>query len=419
MFNSTARYRLRWCLTLCAAGVMAVASSSASAQAVAAMSAARVMSVSGDVKVIDAQGTTRALVKGAEVRSGEKIITADGALAQIRLNDGGFMSIRPGTEMVIDRFNYDEKNAANSNLLISLLRGGMRSISGMIGKTNPDGYQIKSNTATVGIRGTDHEPMVIPPNVPALAALGQPGLYDKVNEGETFIRNQVGLLSIKKGEVGFAAVGQVNMAPQALKVIPEFYKIEVKVDARDPKEAAAIDALGRRTLTPTGGGLLRPTTAARREALSADGLSVPIKSLDAVRTLDVGVSTTTIAPTTTTVAPIASPTTLAPISATLSPTLTVVEPVVSPVLSTSTLPTLSTSTISTTTLVAPTTSTLSTSTISPTLSTTTISPIISSTLSSSTLIAPTTTTIVSPTTSTLSTTTISPTLSTTTLKTLK
>jgi hypothetical protein len=111
----------------------------------------------------------------------------------------------------------------------------MRSISGMIGKTNPDGYQIKSNTATVGIRGTDHEPMVIPPGVPGLAALGQPGLYDKVNDGETFIRNQVGLLSIKKGEVGFAAVGIANMAPQALKVIPDFYKIEVKVDARDQR----------------------------------------------------------------------------------------------------------------------------------------------------------------------------------------
>lgn len=374
----------------------------------AQISAARVMSVSGDVKVTDAQGNVRALQKGAEIKSGEKIITAEGALAQVRLNDGGFMSIRPGTEMVIDRFQYDEKNAANSSLLISLIRGGMRSISGMIGKTNPDGYQIKSNTATVGIRGTDHEPMVIPVGASPLAALGQPGLYDKVNDGETFIRNQAGLLAIKKGEVGFTPLGTANMPPQALKVIPDFYKIEVKVDARDPKEAATIDSMGKMGAARSGV-LLRPTTAARREALSSGGVLSPLNVAEP--------SLATTAPITT--APIATTTT------TLSPTLSVTEP-----LKTLSTTDLSTRTLDSSTLLSPTTSTLSTSTLIsptttstistlPTLSTSTLS---TTTLSTTTLIAPTTTTtttITSPTTSTLSTTTISPTLSTTTIKTLK
>lgn len=379
----------------------------------AQISAARVMSVSGDVKVTDAQGNVRPMQKGAEIKSGEKIITAEGALAQVRLNDGGFMSIRPGTEMVIDRFQYDEKNAANSSLLISLIRGGMRSISGMIGKTNPDGYQIKSNTATVGIRGTDHEPMVIPVGASPLAALGQPGLYDKVNDGETFIRNQAGLLAIKKGEVGFTPLGTANMPPQALKVIPDFYKIEVKVDARDPKEAATIDSMGKMGAARSGI-LLRPTTAARREALSSGGVLSPLNVAEP--------SLATTAPITT--APIATTTT------TLSPTLSATEPLKT--LSTTDLnttslksTTLSTSTLNTTTLSSPTTSTLSGSTLISPTTTSTISnlPTLStSTLSTTTLIAPTTTTtttITSPTTSTLSTTTISPTLSTTTIKTLK
>lgn len=369
----------------------------------AQISAARVMSVSGDVKVTDAQGNVRPLQKGAEIKSGEKIITAEGALAQVRLNDGGFMSIRPGTEMVIDRFQYDEKNAANSSLLISLIRGGMRSISGMIGKTNPDGYQIKSNTATVGIRGTDHEPMVIPVGASPLAALGQPGLYDKVNDGETFIRNQAGLLAIKKGEVGFTPLGTANMPPQALKVIPDFYKIEVKVDARDPKEAATIDSMGKMGAARSGI-LLRPTTAARREALSSGGVLSPLNVAEP--------SLATTAPITT--APIATTTT------TLSPTLSVTEP-----LKTLSTTDLSTRTLDSSTLLSPTTSTLSTSTlISPTTTSTisTLPTLSTSTLSTTTLIAPTTTTtttITSPTTSTLSTTTISPTLSTTTIKTLK
>jgi hypothetical protein len=156
----------------------------------AQLPAARIMSVTGSAKAIDPQGRERQLEKGAEVRSGEKIVTADGALVQMRLNDGGFMSVRSGTEMVIDRFSYDEKNASNSSFLVSLVRGGFRSITGLIGKTNPDAYQIRTATATVGIRGTDHEPMVIPEGVPGMTAMGAPGFYDKVNDGETFIRNR-------------------------------------------------------------------------------------------------------------------------------------------------------------------------------------------------------------------------------------
>jgi hypothetical protein len=429
--------------------------------ALAQVSAARVMSVSGNVKVVDAQGKERALIKGAEIKAGEKIVTADGALVQIRMNDGGFMSIRPGTEMVIDRFNYDERKPAESGMLISLLRGGMRSITGLIGKANPDGYQIRSSTATVGIRGTDHEPMVIPPNVPELAKLGAPGLYDKVNEGETFIRNQAGLLSIKRGEIGFTAANAPTVIPQALKVIPEFYRVELKVDARDPKEAASIDTQGRAAAAPApaAGGLLRPTTAARREALIQSGALTPITSDVAVPDRTLSVTSVQPVSTSTLVVPSAaltsSVTTVQPLSATsataastsaiavpLTSTLSTMTPAISSSVSTSALiaPVSSFTTLSpsvtssvSSTLVAPMTSTITTLSpaISSSLSTSTLSSsalstsaLSSTTLSTTKLIAPTvpTSTVLTPTTTitpTLSTTTISPALSTTTIKILK
>jgi hypothetical protein len=338
----------------------------------AQLGAAKVMAVTGSAKAVDPQGIERLLEKGGVVHSGDKVVTGDGALVQMRLNDGGYLSVRSGTEMVIDRFVYDEKNASNSNFLVSLIRGGFRSITGLIGKTNPEAYQIRTSTATVGIRGTDHEPMVIPENVPAMAALGAPGFYDKVNEGETFIRNQGGILSLKRGEVGFAPVIPAN-APQILQKIPDFYKVEIKTDARDPQEGANNNNNNRKA--PAAGGMLRPSLAARIGTLAPDAGTVtdpPILKSPTIGTLDPVISptqtektlstTTLVAPTTTTTT---DPSKL------LTPTTTLISP-------------------TTSTLIAPTTTTLiapTTTTIAPITTTTTISP-------KTTLIAPTTSTLI-------------------------
>jgi hypothetical protein len=223
------------------------------------------MAATGVAKAIDAKGNERLLARGGDVYSGDKVVTAEGALVQIRLADGGYMSVRPGTEMVFDRFNYNDQDASKSNFLVSLVRGGFRSITGLIGRTNPGAYQIRTATATVGIRGTDHEPMVIL-DQPGMAALGAPGLYDKVNEGETFIRSKGGMLSLKRGDVGFSPL-RAGGAPQMLTKLPDFYKVELKTDARDAKDGAAQEKPEDGKRMAPAGQLLRPTLAARREGL--------------------------------------------------------------------------------------------------------------------------------------------------------
>jgi hypothetical protein len=338
--------------------------------AVAQVSAARVMSISGTAKAIDPQGQERALEKGGEVRSGDKVVTSEGALVQLKLNDGGFMSVRSGTEMVIDRFVYDEKAPANSNFLVSLVRGGFRSITGLIGRTNPNAYQIRAGTATVGIRGTDHEPMVIPEGLPAAVALGAPGLYDKVNEGETFIRNGSGELALKRGQIGFTPT-RTDRPPLVLQKVPEFYRVDVKVDARENNDGAD----GRQDGTKRMGnkdGLLRPSATARGAALKS---LAGVNELEPARVTGDKVlipsATTTIAPTTTLIAP--TTTLIAPTTSYIAPSTTLLAPTTTYIAPTTTL------IAPTTTLIAPTTTL-----IAPT--TTYIAP-------TTTLIAPTTTLI--------------------------
>jgi hypothetical protein len=249
-------------------------------------------------------------------------------LVQMKLNDGGFLSIRSGTEMVFDRFVYDEKNAENSNFLVSLVRGGFRSITGLIGRTNPNAYQIRTTTATVGIRGTDHEPMVIPEGNFAMSNLGPPGFYDKVNEGETFIRNAQGELALKRGQIGFTPAN-AEKPPLILLKIPDFYRMDVKTDARDTKDGAD----NKRE------GLLRPSAAARSATLKSVAptttvvspvLATAVTPVLAPTTTLIAPTTLLIAPTTTVIAPVT--TVIAPTTTLIAPTTTIIAPKIAPVI---------------------------------------------------------------------------------------
>lgn len=270
-------------------------------------SAATVMSVSGTASATDPQGRVRPIAKGADVYAGDKVVTAESGLVQMRLHDGGYISVRPGTEMVIDQFVHDEKDANKSSFLVSLLRGGFRSITGLIGRTNPSGYQIRAATATVGIRGTDHEPMLVLDTPGTQSQDAPPGLYDKVNEGETFIRNQNGILALKAGDVGFSPIA-TDTPPQVLLKIPNFYRLQLRIDAaRDAKDEGDGKPDGARRRPGAFGDLLRPSVAARREALSTtDGKTAPVGIIAPVT----GTTTPVIAPAPT--APITTTTTTAP-----------------------------------------------------------------------------------------------------------
>lgn len=98
----------------------------------------------------------RIMGKGLEFRQGDTLSTAQGASAIIRMQDGTRMTLRPGTDMVIDSFKYQE-NAGDNSMFLSLFRGGLRAITGLISKNAPDAAKLRTKTATVGIRGTDFD----------------------------------------------------------------------------------------------------------------------------------------------------------------------------------------------------------------------------------------------------------------------
>ena len=98
----------------------------------------------------------RTLGKGLALHEGDRLTTADGALAIVKLQDGTRMTVRPNSEMLIQQYKFRE-NASDNSMVMQLLRGGFRAITGLISKNSPDAARIVSRTATLGIRGTDFD----------------------------------------------------------------------------------------------------------------------------------------------------------------------------------------------------------------------------------------------------------------------
>ena len=135
--------------------LLAVALSAAFPAHSFAQTAARVDFASGNVTATTPGGGSRPLSRGAEVRVGETVSTQNGR-AQMRFTDGAFVSLQPQTDFKIDNYVFEGRGTPNESAVMSLLKGGMRTITGLVGRTNREGYKVQTATATVGIRGTEY-----------------------------------------------------------------------------------------------------------------------------------------------------------------------------------------------------------------------------------------------------------------------
>jgi hypothetical protein len=189
--------------------------------ALSATTFAHIELVEGIVTIIDDKGQSRIPHVGDTVEEGDTIATGGDGELQMLTEDHGLIAVRPNTRMKIEA--YRARGDAQDTSIISLLSGTFRSVTGWIGTFNRDNYQIRTPTAAIAIRGTDHEPLHIPEPGPGEQPVAAPGTYDKVNSGSTSIRNHAGEVVVNPSEVGFAP-HDAKSAPRIAKSVPQFYR---------------------------------------------------------------------------------------------------------------------------------------------------------------------------------------------------
>lgn len=115
---------------------------------------ATVVEMTGSVQAIPAVGAPRDLRKGDTVNQGETIATKAGAHAVLVFEDKQSVVLTGESRFKISNYVYNKMEPAKSSILFELLDGGMRAISGLIGKAKPENVTYKAANATIGIRGT-------------------------------------------------------------------------------------------------------------------------------------------------------------------------------------------------------------------------------------------------------------------------
>src|SRR5687768_9080260 len=352
------------------AALLAAASGGAWAQAPQA--AGRFVSVTGEVEVVGRDGARRNAERGGDIREGDTIVTGASALAQARMSDGGLISVRADSEFKLEQFGYKGRDDRNASFVVSILKGGFRTITGLIAQVNRSGYRISTPSATIGVRGTHFEVVHV---LPQIASQQLPaGTYNRVFEGITTVQNPGGtLLQVVRDQTAFAALqGGTPMlvAPPALifgrpTPVPRASAPQIKGEDRGFKAAIKGEDRGFKAVDR---GLKRGDTVIGDRPILREAVpTTPLETTTTLRTapLLTPIETTTIqqSPTTTTTtiqldtstSTILSPTTTSPTTSTIlqSPTTSTI--LQSP---TTTTTTILQSPTTTTTTTSPTTSTI-------------------------------------------------------------
>lgn len=178
--------------------------------------AGKVIFIFGQAWKHSTDGGKHNLKRGMPVHVGEIIETADNGQVQIRMNDNGLIAIRPGSQFKIQAFKFSGTDGAGSSddkSYFQLLKGGFRSITGVVGQRNKKAYKVSTPVATIGIRGTDYTARICSSDCQQAD-----GLYLGVWQGGVSIGNDTGVADIDAGQYGYVAAA--DTAPVPVQSLP-------------------------------------------------------------------------------------------------------------------------------------------------------------------------------------------------------
>lgn len=110
--------------------------------------------VSGQVSATSGSQAVAA-TSGTVFKEGTTVSTGSDGSALLRFEDGQAVALHANTTFKIENYRFKSQAAGEDKSVFSLLKGAARVVSGLLGQRNPSAFQMRTPTATVGIRGTD------------------------------------------------------------------------------------------------------------------------------------------------------------------------------------------------------------------------------------------------------------------------
>jgi len=172
--------------------------------------------VTGNVRMQNGNGAAVAAKAGDTFGQGTSFETSANGRVVIKFEDGQLAALLPNTTLRIDRYTYDPRNPRASDSGVSLERGALRFVTGLIGSTNREALRLAAGAFTVHVRGTDVTLLANP--------AGKPTQTAAVNLGGVLLETGVGSIRVFTGQFTTMTTGQlpnpagpVTIAPAAVQ----------------------------------------------------------------------------------------------------------------------------------------------------------------------------------------------------------
>lgn len=170
----------------------------------------RLTHLSGQVQIKQNSGGIITATPEADLSTGDAIVTGANGYVRVETSDGGVIVLRPNSEFNIEKYHFDTNKPEEDNFVFRILKGGMRTVTGLIGKRgNKNAYLGKAATATIGIRGTQFDVRVCQDDCGSLAN----GTYFMLRSGSIQTGNTFGDITMNAGQIVFVGL---NQAPVVL-----------------------------------------------------------------------------------------------------------------------------------------------------------------------------------------------------------
>jgi len=116
-------------------------------------SVGKITALKGEV-YIERNGALNFAKVGAKLELKDKVVTKERSKALLLFNDQTSITVGKNASMAVEKFVFDTNVASNNQANFKFGQGVFRTITGKIGKLNKSKFQIKTSTASIGIRGT-------------------------------------------------------------------------------------------------------------------------------------------------------------------------------------------------------------------------------------------------------------------------
>ena len=226
------------------AGLLLLAAGTLSGVVHAAGPVGQVTHLSGTLTAKRADGSVKLFSVKSEVQEGDTLSTEQDTYARVKFADGGEVVLRPGSQLKVAAYAFDQAKPESDNIVLNMLKGGLRAVTGLVGKRNRDAVSFATTTATIGIRGTNFGALICQNDCGGIPTVtGKPpenGLHLDVAAGAIVVRNAAGQQVFNAGDFGV-----VQSATTLPVIVPPSQGIQVTMPTSISQNSSSGQGIGK------------------------------------------------------------------------------------------------------------------------------------------------------------------------------